>query len=96
MGWNSVTDFKKICNFSNKWLDKFSAEDPNLQDLIDVKMAEDCLELGFSLELGHEFLRKYGNETSKLAKLKKIIDEVNEIDLLGSVILSSFKISLWS
>ena len=64
MGWNSVTDFKKIYKFSNKWLDKFSAEDPNLQDLIDVKMAEDCLELGFSLELGHEFLRKYGNETS--------------------------------
>lgn len=49
-------------------------------------MAEDCLELGFSLELGHEFLRKYGKETGKLDKLKEIIDEVNEIDLLGSVI----------
>lgn len=81
-----MTSFKKICNFSNKWLKKFSTEDSNIQDLMDYSMAEECMELGFSLELGHEFLRKYGKEAGKLAKLKEIIDEVNEIDLLGSAI----------
>lgn len=54
-------------------------------------MAEEWMELGFSLELGHEFLRKYGKETGKLAKLKEIIDEVNEIDLLGSVIFLNWR-----
>lgn len=54
-------------------------------------MAEDCLELGFSLELGHKFLRKYGNETGKLDKLKEIIDEVNEIDLLGSAVFLKWR-----
>lgn len=81
-----MTDFKKICNFSNKWLKIFSNKEPKLKDLMDFSMAEECMELGFSLELGHKFLRKYGKETGKLDKLKEIIDEVNEIDLLGSVI----------
>lgn len=58
-----MTDFKKICNFSNKWLKKFSNKELKLKDLMDFSMAEECLELGFSLELGHEFLRKYGKET---------------------------------
>lgn len=86
-----MTDFKKICNFSNKWLKKFSDKEPKLKDLMDFSMAEDCLELGFSLELGHEFLRKYGNETGKLDKLKEIIDEVNEIDLLGSAVFLKWR-----
>ncbi|MHC5099544.1 hypothetical protein ACYSNN_06820 [Peptoniphilus genitalis] len=86
-----MTSFKKICNFSNKWLKKFSTEDSNIQDLMDYSMAEECMELGFSLELGHEFLRKYGKEAGKLAKLKEIIDEVNEIDLLGSAIFLNWR-----
>lgn len=86
-----MTDFKKICNFSNKWLKKFSDKEPKLKDLMDFSMAEEWMELGFSLELGHEFLRKYGKETGKLAKLKEIIDEVNEIDLLGSVIFLNWR-----
>ncbi len=86
-----MTDFKKICNFSNKWLKIFSNKEPKLKDLMDFSMAEECMELGFSLELGHEFLRKYGKETGKLDKLKEIIDEVNEIDLLGSVIFLNWR-----
>ncbi|MFR4554336.1 MAG: hypothetical protein ACLT39_00970 [Peptoniphilus sp.] len=86
-----MTDFKKICNFSNKWLKKFSNKEPKLKDLMDLSMAEEWMELGFSLELGHEFLKKYGNETGKLDKLKEIIDEVNEIDLLGSVIFLNWR-----
>lgn len=86
-----MTDFKKICNFSNKWLKKFSNKEPKLKDLMDFSMAEEWMELGFSLELGHKFLRKYGNETGKLDKLKEIIDEVNEIDLLGSVIFLNWR-----
>ena len=47
-----MTDFKKICNFSNKWLKKFSNKEPKLKDLMDLSMAEEWMELGFSLELG--------------------------------------------
>ncbi len=86
-----MTNFKKICNFSNKWLKKFSNKEPKLKDLMDFSMAEECMELGFSLELGHEFLRKYGKETGKLDKLKEIIDEVNEIDLLGSAVFLNWR-----
>ena len=86
-----MTNFKKICNFSNKWLKKFSNKEPKLKDLMDFSMAEECMELGFSLELGHKFLRKYGKETGKLDKLKEIIDEVNEIDLLGSAIFLNWR-----
>ncbi|MDU6032368.1 MAG: hypothetical protein E6Y85_09160, partial [Peptoniphilus harei] len=43
------------------------------------------------MELGHKFLRKYGNETGKLDKLKEIIDEVNEIDLLGSAVFLKWR-----
>lgn len=86
-----MTNFKIICNFSNKWLKKFSNKEPKLKDLMDFSMAEECMDLGFSLELGHEFLRKYGKETGELDKLKEIIDEVNEIDLLGSVIFLNWR-----
>lgn len=86
-----MTDFKKICAFSDKWLKKFSDKEPKLCDLMDYSMADDCLGLGFSLESGHEFIRKYGNETSKLANLKEIIEDINEINLLGSVIFLKWR-----
>lgn len=54
-------------------------------------MVEDCLDLGFSLEEGHEFFKKYGNETNKLDKLKEIIDEVSDVKLLGSVIFLNWR-----
>lgn len=54
-------------------------------------MADDCAALGFRMDCGHAFSEKYGNAASKSDELDKIIDDVTDIDLLGSAIYSQWR-----
>ena len=81
----------EIYDFAMKWCDKF--RDPKIEytELIGSAMADDCTALKFEMEGGKAFRNRYGDATFKEEALKKIIDEVTDIPLLGSAIFSRWR-----
>jgi len=86
-----VADMKKIYEFAIKWCDKFRNQNINYMDLVDHCMADDCAALGFEMDCGHAFTEKYGDAVSNSEALARIIDEVDDIPLLGSAIYSQWR-----
>ena len=81
----------EIYDFAMKWCDKF--RDPKIEytELIGSAMADDCTALKFEMDGGKAFRNRYGDATFKEEALKKIIDEVTDIPLLGSAIFSRWR-----
>lgn len=81
----------EIYDFAIKWCDKF--RDPQIEytELIGSAMADDCTALKFEMDGGKAFRNRYGDATFKEEALKKIIDEVTDIPLLGSAIFSRWR-----
>ena len=55
-------------------------------DVLDHYLADDCRALGFQMDCGNAFSEKYGKAASSCDELNRIIDEVTDIELLGSAI----------
>ena len=86
-----MKNLKQVHDFAIKWIDKFRDQNINYVELVDHYMADDCAALGFQMDCGHAFSEKYGNAASKSDELDKIIDDVTDIDLLGSAIYSQWR-----
>ena len=86
-----MTEMKQIYDFAVKWCDKFRDKKTNYIELVDHYMADDCAALGFEMDCGHAFSEKYGTASSDSTELDKIIDDVNDIFLLGSAIYSRWR-----
>lgn len=82
---------KQIHEFAVKWCDKFRDQNINYIELVDHYMADDCDALGFEMDCGHAFSEKYGDAASNSEALDRIIDEVDDIPLLGSAIYSQWR-----
>ena len=82
---------KEIHNFAVKWLDKFRNQEIDYIELVDHYLADDCDALGFEIDSGEEFSKRYGSAVYDYKELKKIIDYVNDIELLGSAIYSRWR-----
>ena len=82
---------KQVHDFATKWIDKFRDQKINYFELVDRYMSDDCAALGFQMDCGHAFSEKYGNAASRYDELDKIIDDVTDIDLLGSAIYSRWR-----
>lgn len=81
-----MADLKQIREFAVKWYDKFSDKKTNYIELVDHYLADDCEALGFEMDCGHAFTEKYGDAASNSDALDRIIDDVDDIPLLGSAI----------
>lgn len=86
-----MTDLKEIHDFAIKWIAKFRDENINYKELVDRYMADDCEALGFEMDCGRSFKKKYGISVGNYEDLETIIDEVMDIPLLGSVIYSKWR-----
>ena len=77
--------------FVQKWLQKF--QDPNICyiELVEHYFADDCRELEFEMDCGHAFCERYGSAFNNVDELLKIIDEINDIKLLGSAVFSKWR-----
>lgn len=84
-------DMKQIYDFAVKWCDKFRDQNINYKELVNHYMADDCAALGFEMDCGNAFFEKYGNAINSYEALDKIIDDVNDISLLGSAIYSRWR-----
>lgn len=82
---------KEVHNFAVKWLDKFRNQEIDYIELVDHYLADDCDALGFEMDSGEEFSKRYGSAVYDYKELKKIIDYINDIELLGSAIYSRWR-----
>lgn len=86
-----MTDMKAIHEFAVKWCDKFRDQKINYIELVDHFMADDCAALGFEMDCGHAFEAQYGSAVYDHAALDRVIDDVDDIPLLGSAIYSRWR-----
>lgn len=85
---------KEIHKFALKWFDKFRDTKATGRDLCeDTAFADECFALGFQMDCGESFIAAYPdlNVFSDYRELDKIIDSVEDIQLLGSAIFSKWR-----
>lgn len=86
-----ASDLKLVKDFTVKWVDKFRDPDINYLELVDHFISDECAALGFNMDCGNAFSEKYGEAVNDYEELLKIIDDVDDIDLLGSAIYSQWR-----
>lgn len=86
-----MSRLKYIHDFANRWYEKFGNPKTKFIDLVGRRMGEECKNLGFEMDIGKAFFSKYGNAVSNYIELNKVIDEIDDIDLLGSAIFSHWR-----
>ena len=86
-----MADMKQVHEFAVKWCDKFKDRNINYLELVEPYMADDCFALGFEMDCGHAFEERYGEAVDNSEALRRIIDSVDDIPLLGSAIFSRWR-----
>lgn len=86
-----MTDRKQIYEFAIKWYEKFRDSNIDYLELVDHQMADDCSDLGFEMDGGHAFFEKYGQAANDYEVLENIINDVIDIQLLGSAVYSRWR-----
>lgn len=82
---------KDVYNFAMKWSKKFFDPSINYIELVDHYLADDCSALGFEMDCGYAFEEKFEKAAYDARALDKIIENVNDISLLGSAIYSRWR-----
>ena len=86
-----MTDLKQVHDFACKWIEKFRDPNVNYIELVDHWMADDCRALGFIMDCGKGFTEKYGRAFNDYESLKAVIDNIDDISVLGSAIYSQWR-----
>lgn len=82
---------KQVYDFALKWLDKFRDQETSVTELVNHYMEDDCKILGFDMYYGGAFEQEYGVSANDYKELEWIINDVDDIDLLGSAIYSKWE-----
>ncbi len=85
-----MANYNEIHEFAEKWINKFRDQKINYIELVDHYFADDCERLGFEMDCGKAFDRKYGAFGSSEA-LDRVVDEITDIPLLGSALYSKWR-----
>lgn len=86
-----VEYIEQVHAFAEKWLEKFRNQKIDYTELVDHYLADDCEALGFQMDCGKAFSDQYGSAASNYNELNKVIDEVTDIQLLGSAVYSRWR-----
>jgi len=78
-------------DFTCKWLEKFCDSNIHYIELVERWMGDDCRALGFEMDCGNAFNEKYKGAFGDYRELKRIIDKVTDVKLLGSAIFSKWR-----
>lgn len=79
---------KRIYDFAVTWRNKFKDMNIDYLELADHYMGDDFEAQGFKMDDGESFSNLYGAAVYDHEELRKIIDDVNDIDVLASAIYS--------
>lgn len=88
---NVLLDRLQVHRFAKKWSNKFRNPQTDYLELVDHYLADECDEIGFNLDGGVEFSKRYGKAVFELKELEKIIHNVNDLEILGSAIYSRWR-----
>ncbi len=80
----------QIHRFALLWMSKFQDTNTTYHQLVDRTLARDCQALGFVMDGGKAFQAKYGDAIYDYKALRLVIDDVTDIELLGSAIYSQW------
>lgn len=88
-----ITSFA-VKDFADKWLKIFTDVPPDADRLFEEEFGADCEKLEFVMDLGRSFDRAYskGEPLNTPEALAEVIDEVNNVELLGSAIFSNWRV----
>lgn len=86
-----MSDKHKTYAFAVEWLNKFQNPNINYLEIVDGTMGDECSDLGFEMDCGNAFSEKYGQAVNDCDALEKIIDVVDDVNLLGSAIFSQWR-----
>ena len=86
-----IIELKLIHDFAIKWIVKFRTPKVSYIELLDHFMADDCQSLGFEMDCGHAFSARYGNAFNDYNALKRVINDITDVSLLGSAIYSKWR-----
>jgi hypothetical protein len=85
---------KEIHSFAVKWLDKFhNADTIDIEITDDLSFADDCKSYGFKMDCGESFIEAFQDKNvfNDSKELEKVIDTINDVQLLGSAIFSKWR-----
>lgn len=82
---------KQIYEFAIKWCKKFKNQNTDYVELLDRLLTDDYVSVGFKVDCGHAFSEKYGLAAEDCKALTEIIDEVTDVELLGSAVFSRWR-----
>lgn len=93
---SSAGNYQTVSNFSDKYLRVFLDASPESNP--EEGFADYCFSIGFEMDCGEAFMDKYSNRAfNDAAYLQRIINDINDIDLLGSGIFSYWRyVTHWS
>ena len=80
-----------IHDFAIKWIEEFKTNERYYTIFDNIKFADECSSLGFKMDCGNSFKDKYGDAVYSDIELSKVIDDVDDIALLGSAIFSRWR-----
>ncbi len=86
-----MSELSSPSEFAIKWLEKFKNPLTEYRELIGIEFSKDCEMLGFKMDSGYSFYTAYGEAAFNVEKLDAIIDQVDDIYLLGSAIYSRWR-----
>lgn len=78
-----MADLKQIHDFAIKWMEKFREPNIDYIELVDHYLADDCTALGFEMDCGQSFCKRYGHNPD--------MNYVDDIQVLGSAIYSQWR-----
>lgn len=88
---HSHEELSSIVSVCDKWMEKFTDADISYVELVDHYLADDCNTFGFEMDCGHAFQEKYKDAFNNLRTLNRVLDRIDDIDLLGSAIYSKWR-----
>lgn len=86
-----INEKKQIHSFAIKWISKFQNAELNYLEFVEPMMGEEMRKLGFKMDSGNAFISVYGDAINDKNKLSNVIDQVNDISLLGLAIYSKWR-----
>lgn len=84
----------KIHDFSMKWFDAFRNNNTKDMDIVDDQsFADDCFSFEFKMDCGEAIIKAFpdNNVFNDWQELDKVIDTIDDVQLLGSAIFSKWR-----
>lgn len=86
-----MENFEAIDDLVVKWRAKFLDPDTQREDFLGSSFGDDLQGLSFKMDCGQGFCGQYGREAFAYEGLKEVLEEIDDLALLGAGIFSQWR-----